>query len=705
MTSETRDESNPPEAPSVEGPPQADGKLYPFLIVMLAVFPATLGISFTRQSPAKPSGSLAAADSTPALPNDIQARPRNPSPAAPDRKPGDELLRNERYEAALHHYRSLGSPDSLRVSPEIALRMGICQEALGLWDESLATYRSTANSHRRALATAAILGQSRIWIKLNEFARAESLLRSLLLQSRDLPAEAAAEIRMLYPIVLAERELAEIDVPSKFDLAPVSILLDWSLADSLKWIESPTNNSTADAMATSGIVTGETSENSFDQLNGTFEISVDQQPLAVVIQELIQANRLTLEWSTEAQQRAEARLVSVKTGAIPVSLVLLALCQELNACYEYQPQTKVVQVHLSGEGSSASPRNWKNSADALRDMKALLPNQPLSASATFALAQLAAADGDLTTAVRIYSSLTNHSAAPLAIRAALNSAIASYRQGDLVRACQSLQIVVHGGPGNEFHTRALILYGRVLMDRGEFREAAFQLKRAAGSRHRPDEQARAAVLEGMAEILDGRPQVAAESLFGHRLLFQDHSVRSGAALMTSVARWRTLSDAARNREAAFLYRSIIAVQEDSEWLGAPGQFLLGLAMRDADMEDSMADLFNSSLEQGVPKTVQQLMRLALADYWYAHDRRKEAKAVWLELHEAGGANAVAATLCLASASLDERQAATCLDYCRTLQESETVSRTELLRLAGRAYEMSGRPVLAARCYAGEWPVP
>ena len=111
------------------------------------------------------------------------------------------------------------------------------------------------------------------------------------------------------------------------------------------------------------------------------------------------------------------------------------------------------------------------------------------------------------------------------------------------------------------------------------------------------------------------------------------------------------------------------------------------------------------LEQGVCRIVEVRMKQALAEYWYTHDRVTEAKATWSELHAAGGPDSVPAAMRLAEVALDEQQPELCLELCHAMQQHEGVSRNDLLKVAGRAYELSGQPVLAAQCYAGQWPLP
>jgi hypothetical protein len=175
--------------------------------------------------------------------------------------------------------------------------------------------------------------------------------------------------------------------------------------------------------------------------------------------------------------------------------------------------------------------------------------------------------------------------------------------------------------------------------------------------------------------------------------------------MTSIARWRTADNAAKLREAAFLYRAIVAVDEDSDWLGSAGQLLLGQAMRDADLEDRMAELFLDALQCRTPQVVRTQMNLAMADYWYRRQRVPEAKEIWSAIYSAGGADSVAAGIRISEVALEEHRPEICIEICRALQHHNDPPRTTLQKLSGRAHEMAGRPVLAAQCYAGQWPLP
>ncbi|MBS0201934.1 MAG: hypothetical protein JSS49_03480 [Planctomycetes bacterium] len=713
--SEIPEQNDQPADSAPLSTPIVGSGLVSLVAVVLGVFPIALGIGFTLQTPVAPPATLTAAEEPPPpeIPNKIQTPDRHL--AGPDRSKGDELLRDGRYEAALHLYRSLGNPDSLQVPPELALRIALCEEGLGLWDESLATYRSVASSNHPILVTLAIFGQSRVWLKLNDFDTAEPLLRSILLQSADRhchPSEMVAEVTLAYAVTLAEMNLAQFTSTPTAGLMPVGNQLEWSIGETLKWADSKPPNSAPvepelvvqspevpppaeESLAPADVVTGK------EAFARVLHVVAHRQPLSQVVSRMVQECGLQLQWSDAVRDRATARNLSLNMNELPLSILLTAICEEIGCQWTFQHLTKTITIT-----DNATQRELREvSATALTGAMTAFPDHRLTRSAKFAVAQLSAADGQIEEMAQGYSSLIDRTTSTLTVRAAFNAALAFHQLGDLRRTCESLEVVIHGAPGNELYTQSLILYGRTLMDLGDYREAAFQLKRAAGSRHLPEDQARAAVFLAMAQILGGRPHEAAQSLFEHRMQFQDRSVRSAAALMNSIARWQTSSGVSRTREASFLYRSVAAVEADSDWLGLPGQFLLGQAMNDVGLEDQMVELYSRLLNQGVARVMEQQMKLALADYWHDHDQIDAAKTTWASLYAQDGIVARTAGMRLAELALEQHLPGQCLELCRALQKCEDTPREELLKLAGRAYEQADLPLLAAQCYAGKWPLP
>lgn len=719
MSDKPENEDSTAEAAVSTGTPKPGLKVFPLLLIILAVFPIALGIGFAMQS-GPPVARLAASDEVvPPVPNRIKPVTSDEHSLAQNRANGDELFCLGRYEAALHLYKSLGSTDSLRLPPELILRIGMCQEGLGLWDESLASYRSVASAHSENLKTSAILGQGRVWMRLNDFEAAEPLLRSLVLQTGDphrVPPDAVHEIVLLHAICLAELSLVDGDIGISAGLAAVGLEFDWSLAQALHRVDA--RQELTAAVVPDRLLDVECSQEipqteddippeiipPVDPLANRLTVRAEAQSAFDILDLIGKETGLPLVWSDAARERAASRMINTSLHEMPLVLVLSVLCREFAGEWNLNLQQRSISVDTAKMAGSGGRQREIGTACLIGAM-ARYPNPSFSDAAIFARAQIATADGCSEDAAILYSSLIGHSTSPLAIRSAFNAALAYHHCGDLNHTCEALQTIVHGAPGHELHARSLILYGRTLMDLGNFREASHQLRRAAGARHLPEDQARAAVFLAMAELFDDRPYLAADALFEHRLQFQDRTVRNAASLMTSIARWRTATGNSQEREAAFLYRAVAAVESQSDWLGPTGQLLLGQAMCEVDLEEKMVELFTRVLGDGAPARVELEMKLCLADYWANHEQTAQAKGTWTEIYIAAGPRSYVAGIRLAALALEERDPKTCLQLCQSLQHVPGISRPELLNLAGRAYEQSGNPLQAANCYAGLWPLP
>ncbi len=665
-----------------------------------------------------------------------------------DRNLGDKLFRAGNFESALHHYRSLGSAEILRLPKELLFRIALCQEGLGLWDEALAGMRSVAEvADQPRLSAAATLGQARIWLRLHQPDRAVPLLRSLTLRPA-LAATIRRELAFLGPIAVSleisntresntadqhavgeghvgNEQHAETARQSLNEFNPVVDVLTWPLTTALDDIEIPkhitfsehrpaSHDSLADRSAVSALkptnVTAATVHCTPVSSEGSVPLQLEERlvtasssgcSLGAMLEAVTQQCGMTLEWRDDSRELAFAHEANIDADELPVCSLLTAICDALHVVWFSKDSTlTIAQPDESGQ------RLRTMTARTLVSLATLIPEHRLAGHARFAAGRFLRVDGHFVEAARMYSSLIGPSVTPLAMRAAFNAGECYYRMGDLRRAGDQLELIVHGVPGHELHTRAAIWRGRCLLDRGEFREAAFQFLRAAGGRIPPEDQAYASVFLAMAHLMQDQPQAAANALFFEKGQFENLAVRNAAALLTAFTRFSQLAGEPQQREAAFLYRALVAIESDTEWLGPTGQLLVGRALREAGVGERAIPLYERELERNPPSTIAQEMKFAIAEQRQRDQQLPEAKAGWQELATSGeGVWKNKAQLKLAELSFTEGAWDECLAVCRTLHESAGVSRKETLQLMGRVYERLNKDSLAAECYAGRLPSP
>ena len=755
----------PSEQPTESAGSGSSSSLFNLGLIVAVVFPIAWGLSSARVKGAAATAA-AVAHAAAAAAKSAESHNAETKPASPqfvgDRRTGDEFFRAGNFETALHHYRSLGSDEILRLPKDLLLRIALCQEGLGLWDEALVGMRSVAEvADQPRLSAAATLGQARIWLRLHQPDRAVPLLRSLALRPA-LTTNIRREIAFLGPIASsleltgtreskAAEHLAgddhhagqgqhtsgherhtEAARPSLNDFSPVDDVLAWPLTTALDDIEIPkpialsehrppsrdTPNPRAISSAASALepsnvtasivrlapVSTESPVTTEDAVPLPLEeqlvtASRGGHSLGVVLEAVAQQCGMTLEWRDDSRELAFAHEADMDAEGLPVCSVLTAISDALHVVWFTENSTLTI-----ARPDESGQRLRTMTARTLTSLATLMPEHRLANHARFAAGRLWRIEGHLVEAARLYSSLIGPSITPLAMRAAFNAGECYYRMGDLRRAGDQLELIVHGAPGHELHTRAAIWRGRCLLDRGEFREAAFQFLRAAGGRIPPEDQAYASVFLAMAHLMQDQPQAAANALFFEKGQFGNAAVRDAAALMTAYTRFSQLAGEPQQREAAFLYRALVAIESDTEWLGPTGQLLVGRALRAVGVGERAIPLYERELERNPPATIAHEMKFAIAEQHQRDQQPAEAKAGWLELATSGeGVWKNKAQLKLAELALSDGAWDECLTACRALHESVGVSRKETLQLMGRAYERLNNDRLAAECYAGRLP--
>jgi tetratricopeptide (TPR) repeat protein len=223
----------------------------------------------------------------------------------------------------------------------------------------------------------------------------------------------------------------------------------------------------------------------------------------------------------------------------------------------------------------------------------------------------------------------------------------------------------------------------------------------------PQTQALASVYLGMAHLMRGNPRDATESLFADKPHLIDGPVKNASAFVTSLARFRLLNGTMQEREATFLYRALVAIEEDAEWLGPTGQLLIGQALLSLGLGDKMFEHYQKALDKNIlPVGIAHEMRFAMAENLLRERKPQDAELLLMDLSLNGeGAIQAKSRMRLAEIALNNNRPEDCLSACRDLFATTSPDKQALLRLAGRAYEQLGQNALAAECYRGRLPPP
>lgn len=701
-------ESAAPAQKTSEAVPSAKASLlYPVILTAVAVLPIAFGLGAVRVKASIKPPVIAPVVSPHAWnPNDLDPKLRTAN-----RELGDRKFLERRFEVALNYYRALGSSTPERMAPELLYRVGLCEEELGLWNEAMDSFRLvTSTTDNLVLKAAATFAQARLSLRLNEPERAVALLRPLTMPIRSetrLPKNLAGEIDFLFPLALAEEAIQQWSQDEGVPSVPLSKLINWPLETALRWSDdslvseaSPPDATLPDNALTCTIrrpvIRGELLTRAD---TWSADICASNQTMQSVIECLAKECGWSVNWSNVPADEQTGRLANLSLENRPVYWLLTALCSELKVSWTLdQNQLTITRVGRHNELSR------KMIVQTLACLPEWDPDHRLANHARFEQGQFAQMSGHLKKAAAIYSSVIGKETTSLAIHAAYNSGEIYFRLADYTAGCQQLRFIVDGAPEHELHTDALIMMGRMLLDTGETQDAIYQFRRATEARGRTTEQARAAVLMGLSFLVQARYAEAAEAVFVHRMLLEEASVRRAAAFVTAYARWNTVNSELRQNEAAFLYRSLIALRSDIEWLGQTGHLLIGRAYADLGFDDQMSDIYLRSLADGTTKSIETEMRYWLANYEYSNGATESAREIWEHLADgqrSGWRNR--ARLKLAEIALLEGHPKECLDRCEQVEIGEVIPKVDVQKLMGRAFEKLGDDVQAAKCYAGQLP--
>jgi tetratricopeptide (TPR) repeat protein len=643
----------------------------------------------------------------------------------------DRLFRVGRYELGLTLCRSFSNRAVAGLRDAFQYRLALCLEGMGHWDEALTSYRQLA-SHTASPRTSAIalLGQARIWLRMRRPAEGKALLcdllrRSALPELHDRPFLADARYLLALAIPL---EILPIEQPGPFNDNPVSPLTsDWSLDRELDWDKPETKTSPPSGgrqppenhgtQGADGPRLGETSVSPeiVEVQPGAaalVRISVNQMPIASLLDRLAEQAHLRIEWTARARQQVEGSSVVVALERTSLTDALRVLAEPLGLVWSIQGGKLAFSSDEEASAEALKRLRLDTARRALREAVLTYQRHPLTPAAYLELGDLEAMAGRIDEALAWYGRLTREwPRSPLVIEAQYNLGLLHSRQGDRSGARQAFYRVVDRAPAHELAPLAYWRIGRIYLDEGDPQQALSPLRRALRSGPGSPTHAAAAITMAVAHLLTDNPRAANAVLLEHRELVSQENYRPAAAFLDTLARFRALTDRRmRQREASDLLTALLAVRDDAI-VGPSALVLMGQAYQELGMHEEMVRVYGKALPKLRGPLASELS-LALADAWYGRgdsvptaDKREAALKLYQKVIAGGpSSGARRARLRLAQIALAEKKTQDCLKCCRELlQEKAGVDVPAVLRLMAGAYEQAGERDKAIRCLSGELP--
>ncbi|MBI3407990.1 MAG: tetratricopeptide repeat protein [Planctomycetes bacterium] len=613
---------------------------------------------------------------------------------------GDQLLHEGRFAQALRLYDALAK-DTDAPGTGLRLRIALCHEALGLWDEAMTGFRKVASGEPGPDFHVAILGQTRLLIQRELWAEARNVLQSLLLgaDSKSLPESWLEDLRFYRALSLALQCLPK-DRPDALEDFLAGPRLQET--DPARRLEEFSNRPRKVGVKTESKdqIRVQGGQNKADQI--LLQADVPSSPTREVLERLALAGDLKPHWSIEARQRVESRTTRLEVSQQILLEVIRAIGEPLELVFYLEGD----QLHLEAaeEKSEDFLRAYRAAAAqrALRECVLLHPEHALAPWACLCLGNMSAGEGNREEAVGWFQRVVKEMPRSRAtLEARYNLGLVQARLGQTAAARKVHFEVLDQAPHHELAPLAALRIGRAFMEEGEPRAASAVLKRALASAAHPRARAAAAVALAAALSLTPDPPAAAKVLEKHRDVLQAEPFRSSAALVAAHARFQTIGQPTR-RQANDLLNALMGVQERGA-LGPIGTLLAGMSYGQLDMWDQAVQTYEKALTT-IKGPLREEMSFRLGEALAHANKPTEASQQFAKLAELSGPWAHAARFQLAKIDLHEKRWTPCIEKCwGLLREATSLRGADVLTVMGQAFEGQGNFAQAARCFAGEWP--
>lgn len=708
--------ADPPELPSVESSADSDNAApakYKSYLQMAGVFAvclyvvATTSMLMTRPTETKV---------VPKAKQVSKAASEIAADVSPKLEEADSRVRSSDYGEALRIYERIAKLETGPDSIPVQYRIGLCQEALGNYEEAIDRYRDLVTSDpSENLRWVSRVSQARAWLRNRKSDRARQLLGGLL--AEEPPTDIARRpvvAEAYYLFALATPHLAERPAQAPGEPAVARAPVNWPIEEVLLWVdrqpESPANPQVRRR-------TNER-ENAVSDLpiGRIVAIPKSEYSMAELFAEIAKSANYKLEISSNLATQLSERKLSVGSSGMPIAVWLSTIAAAADC--DWSLVGDELRLVASREGTpkiDPVAKDAYNSAHGIVSELAL--RLALDFNSTHRLAPTARLDvGNLyyarkqyAQALVEYQELLRTSVSSTSLAATYNVGLVFQKMGRFDSARAALYRVVDGSPENTMAAVAAYLIGRMYLDEGLHQDAVASLEFAARAEMPDDSRAAATVYAAIAHLLGDNYHEAGAILFASRQSFQKtHSLRDAAAFLNSYARFQTLAGNAelQRRETVYLFRSLFALGSDATWLGPYGMLLVGRAYRDLGMKAQMSRVFERSLNEGATGITAAEMRFLLLEARLEKDEAgATARDDMLRFAAAEFDNkwGQRARLTIARMDFEKKRYNDCVQGCRELVNASHIESFVLLRLMGQAYESLNQHRNAALCFAGQVP--
>jgi len=666
-------------------------------MLMLSLFVAgAIAGWLTKRAPAPvddaPADSHTPLVATTWIPTDAVAAPK------PTLAQGDRHFRAERHDLALEIYHQLLPGAEKPVPAYLAVRIALCQEELGKWEDAIKSYREVIGPSAIVESRIAHLSLARLHLRRFAPVEARALLWPFLLRGghgneNALMAECAYLLALALGMDAQPPEAADDSVPALV----LPRIFPWRTERYLTWLNGFPKR---DEKRPEQIVL-EPAKNKQDQV--VADALVPKSSLVKVIELLAHTSGIAVEWGPGAKDSAAEKTASLNGGKLSVLALMMGMADSVDLRCDMDKEALRFSIGDDQSGKATSRYRQGLARRVLSDVVTHFPIHPLKSSALLLLGNLEGT-GRPTEALTWYDQIA--STVPYRheiLYARCNRGLLLHRQGKNEAAAKAYLSVVDLEPGHLLAGLAMLRLGEMALEERDYPKAITYLKRAEANAIDHRQHPPLFSLLAIAYAFHDQADQVRTLLAKHRECFLDKRYRTFTHFLDAYAAFRQASLATRPAaESNHLMTALLALPKDIP-LGNLGRHIVGLAYCDLGIWDHAKTIYEGIVADAKGPLLEE-SSLRLADATKALGDRKQARVIYAALAEKRSLPAAWARFHLAAMELEDDHPNVCIDLCRRmLDESHPLDRSRLLFMMGQSYERIRDFGKASQCYAGEIP--
>ncbi|VTR96405.1 hypothetical protein : [Gemmata massiliana] len=603
----------------------------------------------------------------------------------------DTLIRSGSYSEALGLVRTAPPKTFGHDAAPLAYREALCLEGLGKWKDADAAFKKAEADTNVGAWARALLGRARCAVATDESQTARALADRVLVRSGhpECRGTKVYEEALHLRAQLAVRELGggrDVDPLDADALAwPVMLL---SPDKSLDWLTTDTPPVSPIPDAGRDLVEFHRTDS-----HGTAEITarLSVRPAIQVLRAIAKAAGLAVRAENDVIAALAAPIGPIEVERLPLGEVLSAVTDRAGVVWDIRGETLILT-------RGSRPTEAGTTAEAIRRLLVLAPEHPMGEATRVTLANIDLRAGRFRAATSGYKQVLESAGNSQDVtHAAFNLGLLELKDGVRNAARARFLEVIDRAPGTRWADTAWYWIGRTYLD-GDAPELARRAYMTALEGKTKEVTSGAALAVIACDLLTGDDETATDRLRDTR--FSNREAHANlAAFFERLVQYRIAPTESRRE----LLLTALKGANEVRGLGPAGAYLAGRVYLELGMGQQMSNLYDATVETARGPIALRM----LFDTAERYDRlgaHKPARSRYLAIAAADpeGLGALA-ELRLAAMAAREGQGVEAVRRCRTIVDRAAVSRSELLAVMGRGYEIQKKHGLAAECFSGRVP--